>query len=402
MTDGYDTSRRQFIASSIKPLSSPLSRIVSFTIAVDFSPSTVFLSLAVEWWVVEPRSVTLSNAATGSLEGRISASPRAVSVAPIAGGGNDMEGPNTSSSDKSGRLCAGLPVGQVREPLANRAGIRAEPLVGSAAGTTRVLEASSSSIGALDTTALAFEHVLASLACIEARLDASEWRNSVAPPPPRPDPKPPNDGWQQGRGDIMSSAITLASQQNLGFPSSIFVNLPSRTEQLSWDSRGDLRRSGIDGADNDGFRGRRATAWDNLVPKMDKPEPPYEEWQRGRGDTGKHHPIINPIQQPCDRYGAGVEGFPGRQFMAWDNPAHRFDDQPGRLVTEWDNAWRRHEVGRMADQPRYDYYRVEKPRYEKMRAPRFDGSDAGNLLAIRVHVDENRKIGAVGIEDQFQ
>ncbi|KAG6414429.1 hypothetical protein SASPL_127151 [Salvia splendens] len=88
---------------------------------------------------------------------------------------------------------------------------------------------------------------------------------------------------------------------------------------------------------------RRATAWDNPAHRMDEPESPYEEWQRGRGDTGRHRPIISPatsvnsrqhlgivgsyarnvIQQPCDRYGADVEGFQGRRFTAWDNPAHR-------------------------------------------------------------------------------
>ncbi|KAG6427961.1 hypothetical protein SASPL_112209 [Salvia splendens] len=293
--------------------------------------------------------------------------------------------------------------------MANRAGIRAEPLVSSTAGTTRGLEASSSSTGALDTTALAFEHVLASLARIEARMDASERRNSVALPPPRPDPKPPNDGWQQGRGDIICRGIGTAEVAKV-FGGAVIQ--PGRLA-MEWDRYG---------ADNDGFQGRRATAWDNPTPRMDEPESPYEEWQRVRGDTGKHRPIMSPamsvashqhlgivgssarntIQQPCDRYDAGVQGFPGRRFTALDNPAHRFDDQLGRLATEWDNAWSRQEVGRMANQPRYDHYRVEKPRYEKMRCPRFDGSDAANLRAIRVHVDEIQKIGAVGIEDQFQ
>ncbi|XP_042034945.1 uncharacterized protein LOC121781272 [Salvia splendens] len=106
---------------------------------------------------------------------------------------------------------------------------------------------------------------------------------------------------------------------------------------------------------------------------------------------------LRPERQPCDRYGAGVEGFRGRRFTAWDNPAHRVVDQPGRLATEWDNAWSRQEVSRMADQPRFDHYRGKK-----MKAPRFDGSEAANLPAIRVHVDENQKIGAVEIEEQFQ
>ncbi|KAG6393283.1 hypothetical protein SASPL_147520 [Salvia splendens] len=318
--------------------------------------------------------------------------------------------------------------------MANRAGIRAEPIVGSDAGTTRGLEASPSSTGALDTTALAFEHVLASLARIEARLDTSERRNSVAQPPPRPDPKPPYSDWARQR-PILTTTTSVSSQSNPDPPcldwqrgrensgqSATVVQPPPLPEpnppdpdwqrgreifgrqsalvmsvtavwsilQLSfgggpsshgqqhaallgaslWDrygvnarqSRGrqatawdnpthrlDIRpgRHATEwdryGADNDGFRGRRATAWDNPTHRMDEPEPPYEEWQRGRGDTGKHRPIISPatsvdslqhlgivgsyvrnvIHQPCDRYGTDVEAFLGRRFTAWDNPAQR-------------------------------------------------------------------------------
>ncbi|KAG6412976.1 hypothetical protein SASPL_125671 [Salvia splendens] len=272
-------------------------------------------------------------------------------------------------------------------------------------------ESQSSSTLALDTPAMAFEHMLASLARLEARLDASERRAAVAQPPPRPDPDPPYVDWQRGEREfwaerdnrsttavagtdppdpdwqrgrkisgrqsaIVMSVTAVSSVPQLGFgggPSShgqqhaallgaspwdrygVNIEQSLGRQAKAWDNpahRLDIRpgRHAAEwdryGADNDRFRGRRATAWDNPAHRMDEPESPYEEWQRGRGDTGRHRPIISPatfvdshqhlgivgsyarnaIQQPCDRYGADVEGFSGRRFTAWDNPTHREND----------------------------------------------------------------------------
>ncbi|KAG6383521.1 hypothetical protein SASPL_156734 [Salvia splendens] len=231
-------------------------------------------------------------------------------------------------------------------------------------------ESQSSSTLALDTTALAFEHVLASLA-----------RRSVTivQPPPLPEPDTPDPDWQRGReisgrqSVIVMSVTAISSIPQLGFgggPSSHGQQHTALLGASSWDRyevnagqslgrqatawdnpahRLDIRprRHATEwdqyDADNDGFRRRRATAWDNPAHRMDEPESPYEEWQRGRGDTGRHRLIISPatsvdshqhlgivglyarnaIQQPCDRYGTDVELFPGCRFTAWDNPTHR-------------------------------------------------------------------------------
>ncbi|KAG6437413.1 hypothetical protein SASPL_102329 [Salvia splendens] len=211
--------------------------------------------------------------------------------------------------------------------MANRAGMRAEPLVGSA-GTTRGLEASSSSTGALVTTALAFEHVLASLARIEARLEASERRNSIAPPPPRPDPKPPYSDWARERPELprhtslMTAATTVATQQQVGF--------------------GDHA-----------YRGQRRSTL---------------------GET-----------QQWERSGHSGVGNRGRQRTAWDNADHIHEIHAGRQSTPWDSPWARHDGGGYSEPPSYDHYRSDIPHFEKMKPPCFDGSDAVNWI-LRVPV----------------
>ncbi|KAG6407956.1 hypothetical protein SASPL_130957 [Salvia splendens] len=256
--------------------------------------------------------------------------------------------------------------------MTNRVGSCTEPIVVTPAGIIRGLEQFPESSGARDSTTLAFQHVLASLARIEARLDASERRSASAQPPPRPEPKPPYEDWQRGRGEmgrkcpILSPATFVASQQNLGLvsPSTKIAIQQPRTDPLPWDRYG---------RGSEGFRGRRHTTWDNPSHKLDD--------QPGR------------LATEWDQNGGGSVGFRGRRPTAWDNPVLGFDDQPGRLAPKWDNAWGRQEGGCNSDQPRYDHYRMEKPRYEKMRAPVFVGSDAANLRAV--HVDGNQKIGVV-------
>ncbi|KAG6382864.1 hypothetical protein SASPL_157415 [Salvia splendens] len=246
----------------------------------------------------------------------------------------------------------------------------------------------------MNSPTLAFEHVLASLARLEARIDESERRAAIGQHPARPDPVPPDENWRRERPDpgrqtaIFTSATatsprdrlgfgggspslgplhaappgaspwdrsgeTVASHQQLEFvgPSARnAIHLP-RMEQQPWD-RFD---AGVEG-----FRGRLSTAWDKPAHRLDaQPRGLATEWER------------------C---GAGNDSFRARRPTAWDNPAHRFEDHPRQMATEW-------------DQPRYDHYRVEKPCYEKMRAPIFDGLDSANLRAV--HVDENQKIGAV-------
>ncbi|KAG6421447.1 hypothetical protein SASPL_118000 [Salvia splendens] len=217
--------------------------------------------------------------------------------------------------------------------MANRAGIRAELIVGSDAGTTRGLEASPSSTGALDTTALAFEHVLASLASIEAQLDASERRYSVAQPPPRPDPKPPYSDWARQR-PILTTATAVSSQSD--------------------------------------------------------PDPPYLEWQRRREDSGRqsavltqattvssrsplgfgsgissHGPVSTGVLggSAWDHYGVSAGMTHGRQTTVWDNPAHKMDTRARRHVPASENAWDRREEGPYSDLQRFDHGRLDQPRF---------------------------------------
>ncbi|KAG6423769.1 hypothetical protein SASPL_114172 [Salvia splendens] len=171
--------------------------------------------------------------------------------------------------------------------MMNRMESRTEPIVVTSAGIIRRLEQFPASTGALDSTALAFEHVLAALARVEARLDASERRTDPALPPPRPDPEPPGEEWQRGRGIARSSRSAMK---------------PPRIEQQLWDRNG----AGVEG-----FWRRRSTAWDNPDHRLDgQPGGLATEW---------------------DRYGADYYGFRGRRTTAWDNPTHR--------LNESDNKW---------------------------------------------------------------
>ncbi|KAG6423273.1 hypothetical protein SASPL_113664 [Salvia splendens] len=317
--------------------------------------------------------------------------------------------------------------------------------------TTRESEPLPSPSVPLDTPALAFEHILASLAHLEAKIEASEQRAVIVQPPPRPEPDPPYLDWQRGREDstrhraVLTTETGVSSQQQLGFGdgtasrSAFHVNpngsspwdreggygggQPSRgflhanpigqpqgdhdgvwqssrwlLHASPWDTgppQWDCDREGGVGVGQSSRRLHHASPWDHANPTG----PP--QWDRdreggvgdGQSSRGPHH------VSPWDRDGSSGVGSRSRLHTAWDNPALRPENRSGRPVSAWDGAGGRHEgVGYAdmprfdqvhSDKPRYDHYRVEKLRYEKMRAPRFDGSDAANLQAIRVHVDEN-------------
>ncbi|KAG6437863.1 hypothetical protein SASPL_102793 [Salvia splendens] len=237
-----------------------------------------------------------------------------------------------------------------------------------------------SSTVALDTPALAFEHVLASLARLEARLDASKRRAATAHPPSRPDPDPPYLDWQSGREETVRQRPILMT----------------------------------------------ATA----VSSQSDPDPPYLDWQRGREETVQQRPILTPATAVSsqshlgvggmgnhggtssrglqhaplpgaslwERYRVSGEGYHGRQPTVWDNPAHRLENRPGRHMPAWDNAWGRHDGAGYFDTPRYDQFHQEQPRYEKMKAPRFDGSDAANVnFAATTKTDEAGGFVAAGV-----
>ncbi|KAG6396887.1 hypothetical protein SASPL_143045 [Salvia splendens] len=85
------------------------------------------------------------------------------------------------------------------------------------------LDSQSSPSGVVDTSSLALEHILASIACLEARVYASKRRATTTPQPPRPDPDPPCPDWQRGRDAVMrnravvTAATGVYSHPQLGF-----------------------------------------------------------------------------------------------------------------------------------------------------------------------------------------
>ena len=84
--------------------------------------------------------------------------------------------------------------------MAIRGGGRSEALITSVALGSRGLESLPLSTVPLDAPALAMEHILASLAGVEARLDANDRRSPNLQQQRRPDPDPPyNDtgGWKE-------------------------------------------------------------------------------------------------------------------------------------------------------------------------------------------------------------
>ncbi|KAG6423332.1 hypothetical protein SASPL_113726 [Salvia splendens] len=116
--------------------------------------------------------------------------------------------------------------------MANRVGHRTEPIGAPSTSVAVGLESQPAPTAALDTPALAFEHILASIARLEARLDASERRAAITQPPPRPDPDPPYSDWQRGRDDttrhraVSTTATGVSSQPQLGFGGGTFTRGP--------------------------------------------------------------------------------------------------------------------------------------------------------------------------------
>ncbi|KAG6418596.1 hypothetical protein SASPL_120800 [Salvia splendens] len=106
--------------------------------------------------------------------------------------------------------------------MANRMVSLTESIVVTCGNGASMLEPFPSSLSALDTPALTFEHILASLARLGARMDASERRAAIAQPPPWPDPEPPYTDWILGRGNsagerpVMTAATTITQQPLLG------------------------------------------------------------------------------------------------------------------------------------------------------------------------------------------
>ncbi|KAG6388746.1 hypothetical protein SASPL_150178 [Salvia splendens] len=195
--------------------------------------------------------------------------------------------------------------------MANRVGSRTEPLVATAAGVVAGVESQSSSTRALDTPALAFEHVLASLARLEARMDASDRRAAAAQAPPRPDPDPPYVDWKRGRDDYgrnrpvltTSTAVSSLPQLGLGGPPS------TRVHQHTY-------QAGASPCDRPGFISdsrdvRQPSAWDNPA-------------HRSENRSGR--------SSPWDLPRAGADGNFARQPTSWDNPAS--NNFTGVLPTE--------------------------------------------------------------------
>ena len=162
---------------------------------------------------------------------------------------------------------------------------RTEPMVVSSTSVIRGLEQLPTSTAPFNASALAWEHVLASIARVEVRLDASERRSNTSPPQSRPDPDPPYADWHGRRGDstfqrpIITTATSVASQPQLGF---------------GGPSSRDTHR-------------HRTSAWEHQ--------------------------------------GSGSNWNRGKQTTAWDNPCHRQEIRGERRSTAWDSPWSRPHAG---------------------------------------------------------
>ncbi|XP_042055122.1 uncharacterized protein LOC121799733 [Salvia splendens] len=224
--------------------------------------------------------------------------------------------------------------------MSNRA---TESIVVTSAGVIRDLEQFSPVCGALDYTSLAFEHVLASLARLEARFDALERRQAIAQPPPRPDPKPPYLDWLRKRLDsgrnrpVWSTATTATSLPQLG----VSEGTSTRGHQI-------VSQHG-------------SSSWDRHVPLG---------FAEGPAQIGPHLTNL-PGQQIWERQGLTGDTQRSRPRSAWDNPSHISDYRADRHTpggdSEWDSPWGRRDGGGYFDQHRYVQPRSEKPRYEEMK-----------------------------------
>ncbi|KAG6403896.1 hypothetical protein SASPL_136130 [Salvia splendens] len=251
--------------------------------------------------------------------------------------------------------------------MANRAGYRSEPLGGSIAGATRRLEASSSSTGALDPTALAFEQVLASLARVEVRLDAAE-RHLI---------QIGLEGHRIRRGIDRSGMQRqlLLINTNYGLVANIPVATIDHPYRIIW--RGSVTAAAEKGVVVDCRL--RGTATGHVPPSENewgwREGEPYSDMQRfDQRRQDQPPPPTRPDPQPPYSDWA-------RERTAWDNPDHRHEIHAGRQSTTWGSPWARHDGGGYSEPHRYDHYRSDRPRYEKMIPPCFDGSDAVNWIS---------------------
>lgn len=114
----------------------------------------------------------------------------------------------------------------------------------------------------LDAPALAMEHVLASLAGVEARLDESERRSNPPPPPIRPDPASPYTESQGWRGESsMPRAFTTTATPVMTQPLLGFSGIPTRNQSgVTFTEATAGERMGYDTVWG---RGRQPSAWDN-------------------------------------------------------------------------------------------------------------------------------------------
>ncbi|KAG6394620.1 hypothetical protein SASPL_145209 [Salvia splendens] len=135
--------------------------------------------------------------------------------------------------ERSGRIGRAASAGRrITWPTSPLVGSEAEPSTPFIAG----LEPLSSAAAPLNAQALAFEHILASIARVEARLDAEGRQPASAPPRSRPDPDPPYDataGWRRGAMDqrpVYTTTVTTSTQPLLGFAGPSTNQGPQRVE----------------------------------------------------------------------------------------------------------------------------------------------------------------------------
>ncbi|KAG6418308.1 hypothetical protein SASPL_120511 [Salvia splendens] len=141
---------------------------------------------------------------------------------------------------------------------------------------------------ALNAPALTLEHILASIARVEARLDAEGRQPVSTQPRSRPDPDPPYDvasGWRRGSADqrpISTAAISMATQPQQGFPGPSTARGPPR--QTSWEISPWVP-PGYGGAVT---RNRQPSAWDNPTNRQEgRAVGQQSAWDIPFGDGGR-------------------------------------------------------------------------------------------------------------------
>ncbi|KAG6416927.1 hypothetical protein SASPL_124368 [Salvia splendens] len=207
---------------------------------------------------------------------------------------------------------------------------------------------------------------LASLALLEARIEASEQREAIAQPPPRPEPDPPDSDWQRGKEDttrhraVLTRATGVSSHPQLGFgdgPASRSTFHANPNGNSPWDRYGDY------GGGQFSHGLHQTSPWDRANPTGQL------QWDRDREDgIGVGQSSREPHHaSPWDRDGPSGFGSRSRLHTAWDNPTLRPEIRSGRPA--WDGEWGRLEGGGYSDTSRVDHVRFEHPRYD---TPRLD------------------------------